>query len=137
MRPRTLRPIVDYVVVDTPPGFTPLVIATIDLATTVCSVGMLDILSLTDTRLGLDALELMGFPSDHIKLILNRAGSSVGVSDEEVVGFWGREPVIRVPSDREIVRAVNAGTPILIAKPHCEASKALRKLAQQLAQDNS
>ena len=41
-----------------------------------------------------------------------------------------------MPSDREIVRAVNAGTPILIARPHCEASKAFRKLAQQVAQED-
>ena len=42
----------DYVVVDTPPGFTPEVIATIDNATTSCMVGMLDALSLKNTKLG-------------------------------------------------------------------------------------
>jgi pilus assembly protein CpaE len=129
----TLRPMVDYVVVDTPPGFTSEVVATIDHATTVCAVGMLDMLSLNDTKLGLDALDRIGFPSDHIKLILNRAGSSVGISDDEVVDFWGREPDVRVPSDREIVRAVNVGKPILVTKPQSEASQAFRKLAQQLS----
>jgi pilus assembly protein CpaE len=128
----TLRQMVDYVVVDTPPGFTPEVIATIDNATTICMVGMLDALSLKNTKLGLETLELMGFPSENIKVILNRARSRVGISDEEVVAIMGREPDIFVPSDRDIPRAVNEGIPILIAKPQSEASVAFRELAASL-----
>jgi pilus assembly protein CpaE len=125
----TLRQMFDYVVVDTPPGFTPEVIATIDNATSVCMVGMLDALSLKNTKLGLETLDLMGFPSENIKLILNRARSRVGISDEEVVAIMGREPDIFVPSDRDIPRAVNEGKPIMIAKPQAEASVAFRNLA--------
>jgi pilus assembly protein CpaE len=125
----TLRGMFDYVVVDTPPGFTPEVIATIDNATSIVMVGMLDALSLKNTKLGLETLDLMGFPSENVKLVLNRARSRVGISDEEVVAIMGREPDIFVPSDRDIPRAVNEGKPILIAKPQAEASVAYRQLA--------
>jgi pilus assembly protein CpaE len=125
----TLRQMFDYVVVDTPPGFTPEVIATIDNATSVCMVGMLDALSLKNTKLGLETLDLMGFPADNVKLILNRARSRVGISDEEVRAIMGREPDVFVPSDRDIPRAVNEGKPIMIAKPQSEASVAYRQLA--------
>jgi pilus assembly protein CpaE len=125
----TLRSMFDYVVVDTPPGFTPEVIATIDNATSVCMVGMLDALSLKNTKLGLETLDLMGFPAENVKLILNRAHSRVGISDEEVVAIMGREPDVLIPSDRDIPRAVNEGKPILIAKPQAEASVAYRQLA--------
>ena len=125
----TLRGMFDYVVVDTPPGFTPEVIATIDNATSICMVGMLDALSLKNTKLGLETLDLMGFPPENIKLILNRARSRVGISDDEVVAIMGREPDVLVPSDRDIPRAVNEGKPILIAKPQGEASVAYRQLA--------
>ena len=125
----TLRQMFDYVVVDTPPGFTPEVIATIDNATTVCMVGMLDALSLKNTKLGLETLDLMGFPSENVKLVLNRARSRVGISDDEVIAIIGREPDIFVPSDRDIPRAVNEGKPIMVAKPQSEASVAFRNLA--------
>ena len=78
---------------------------------------MLDALSLKNTKLGLETLELMGFPAEQIKLVLNRARSRVGISDDEVVAIMGREPDVLVPSDRDIPRAVNEGKPILIAKP--------------------
>jgi pilus assembly protein CpaE len=45
-----LRSNYDYVVVDTPPGFTPEVIASIDVSTHICIVGMLDSLSLKMSR---------------------------------------------------------------------------------------
>jgi pilus assembly protein CpaE len=125
----TLRGMFDYVVVDTPPGFTPEVIATIDNATSVVMVGMLDALSLKNTKLGLETLDLMGFPPENVKLVLNRARSRVGISDDEVVAIMGREPDVFVPSDRDIPRAVNEGKPILIAKPQAEASVAYRQLA--------
>jgi pilus assembly protein CpaE len=125
----TLRGMFDYVVVDTPPGFTPEVIATIDNASSLVMVGMLDALSLKNTKLGLETLELMGFPADQIKLVLNRARSRVGISDDEVVAIVGRVPDIFVPSDRDIPRAVNEGKSILDSKPQSEASNAFRQLA--------
>jgi len=130
----TLRLMVDFVIVDTPPGFTPEVIATIDSASAICMIGMLDALSLKNTKLGLETLELMGFPRENIKLILNRAGSRVGISEAEVVAIMGREPDILIPSDRDIPRSVNEGMPILLARPQSEASQAFRKLASQFVQ---
>jgi pilus assembly protein CpaE len=127
----TLRAMMDYVIVDTPPGFTPEVIATIDNSTSIVMVGMLDALSLKNTKLGLETLDLMGFPSENIKLLLNRARSRVGISDDEVVAIIGRQPDVMVPSDRDIPRAVNEGKPILMAKPQSEAAEAFRKLANE------
>jgi pilus assembly protein CpaE len=132
-----LRRMVDYVVVDTPPGFTAEVIATIDNASTVCMVGMLDALSLKNTKLGLETLELMGVPDEQIKLVLNRAKTRVGISDDDVEAIIGQSPDVLVPSDRDIPRAVNEGTPILLAKPQSEAADAIRQLATMLIEVES
>lgn len=127
-----LRGMFDFVVVDTPPGFTVEVIATIDNATLVCMIGMLDILSLKNTKLGLEILDLMGFPGDRIKLVLNRAHSRVGISNDEVAAIIGRQPDVFVPSDRQITLAMNAGELILTANPESEASVAYRQLAASI-----
>ena len=103
-----------YIVIDTPPGFTPEVIASIDASTDLVMVGMLDSLSLKNTKLGLETLELMGYDRDQIRLVLNRAHSRVGISPSDVVAVLGREPDIFIPSDREIPRAVNEGVPIVL-----------------------
>src|SRR6476646_7531814 len=63
-----LRQNYDWVIVDTPPGFTAEVITSIDHSTDIVMVGMLDSLSLKNTKLGLETLELMKYDTDHIYL---------------------------------------------------------------------
>jgi pilus assembly protein CpaE len=120
----------DYVVVDTPPGFTPEVIASIDSSTHICMVGMLDSLSLKNTKLGLETLELMGYENERIHLVLNRADSNVGITREDVRTVVGREPDVLVPSHRDIARSANTGAPIVVAEKRSEAAKAFRRLAE-------
>jgi pilus assembly protein CpaE len=125
----TLRSMFDFVIVDTPPGFTPEVIASIDSSTGICMVGMLDSLSLKNTKLGLETLELMGYDQSRIRLILNRADSRVGITGEDVVAIIGRTPDVLVPSDRDIPRAVNEGMPIVSAHGGSAAARAFKSLA--------
>ena len=129
-----LRATSDFVVLDSSPGFTPEVISAIDASTYVCMIGTLDTLSLKNTRLGLETLELMGYDPERVVLVLNRAGSRVGIDDEDVLSVVGRRPDVRIPSDVEVPRAVNEGVPIVIAKPDSSAAKAFRALADQFLQ---
>jgi pilus assembly protein CpaE len=123
----------DWVVVDTPPGFTAEVITSIDSSTEVVMVGMLDSLSLKNTKLGLETLELMKYDPDRIFLLLNRAHSRVGISQSDVEAVLGRTPDVFIPSDREIPRTVNEGIPIVIARPQSEPAEAFRRLTDLLA----
>ncbi|MGH3827262.1 MAG: AAA family ATPase, partial [Pseudonocardiaceae bacterium] len=75
-----LRHEYDFVIVDSPPSFDPAVIATIDIATSLCLVGLLDALSLKNARLGLETLDLMSYPTENVKILLNRAGSVIGLT---------------------------------------------------------
>ena len=131
----SLRTMCDAVIVDTPPGFTPEVIATIDVSTEICMVGMLDSLSLKNTKLGLETLDLMGYDTERVTMVLNRADSRVGIMPDDVSTIIGRAPDVSVPSDREIPRSVNEGTPIVAAKPGSQAAKSFRALADRYAKE--
>ena len=128
-----LRSSHDFVVVDTPPGFMPEVIASIDASTHVCIVGTLDSLSLKNTKLGLETLDLMGYESERIAMVLNRADSKVGVTQEDVTAIVGRSADILVPSHRDIARSVNEGKPVVAARPRSDVARAFRTLADHYA----
>jgi pilus assembly protein CpaE len=130
----TLRSHYDFVVVDTPPGFTPEVIASIDSSSHVCMVGMLDSLSLKNSKLGLETLELMGYDSSRISVVLNRADTRIGISREDVAAIVGRTPDVLVPSDREIPKSLTDGIPIVAAEERSEAAAAFRSLAKLYAE---
>lgn len=127
---KVLRTTNDCVIVDTPPDFTPEVIAAIDTSTDVCIVGMLDSLSIKNTKLGLETLTLMGYDPARIRVVLNRADSRVGISRGDVERVLDREPDVLVPSDRDIPMSVNEGMPIVMSKPRSQAAGAFRSLAQ-------
>jgi pilus assembly protein CpaE len=129
----SLRTMCDAVIVDTPPGFTPEVIATIDASSEVCMVGMLDSLSLKNTKLGLETLDLMGYDTERVSLVLNRADSRVGITPDDVSTIVGRDPDVSIPSDREIPRSINEGTPIVASRQGSGAAKAFRLLADRYA----
>jgi pilus assembly protein CpaE len=125
-----LREMSDYVIVDTPPGFTPEVIAAVDGSNAVCMVAMLDSLSLKNTRLGFETLDLMGYDPEHVRLVLNRADSKVGISADDVVAIMGRAPSVLVPSDRNITRSINEGQPISLGHRRSDAARAFHELAR-------
>jgi pilus assembly protein CpaE len=124
-----LRAMHEFVIVDTPPSFTPEVIGAVDASTQVCVVAMLDSLSLKNSKLGLETLELMEYRGD-VRVLLNRADSNVGISREDVVSILGRAPDVLVPSDRNITRSVNQGEPIALLHRRSDAARAFSTLAQ-------
>jgi pilus assembly protein CpaE len=120
----------DFVIVDTPPGFSPEVIASIDASTDVCVVGMLDSLSLKNTKLGMETLELMGYDRERIRVVLNRADTNVGVTQDDVKEVLGGVPDVLVPSHRDVVRSVNEGNPMVLSRPRSDVAKAFQSLAE-------
>jgi len=75
----------------------------------------------------------MGYETDRVSLVLNRADSRVGITPDDVSTIVGRVPEVSVPSDREIPRSINEGTPIVAAKQQSGAAKAFRSLADRYA----
>jgi pilus assembly protein CpaE len=119
----------DFVIADTPPGFTAEVISTIDASSDLVMVGTLDSLSLKNTKLGLETLGLMDYDPKKIQLVLNRADTRVGISQHDVVTVLGAEPNVFIPSDREIPRSVNEGIPIILSRPQSFAAASFHDLA--------
>jgi pilus assembly protein CpaE len=126
---RLLRETHEYVIVDTPPNFTPEVIAAVDMSTDVLVVPMLDTLSLKNTKLGLETLYRMGYDRSAIRILLNRANTKVGIDHRDVLAILGRDVDVFVPSSRDVTRSINQGTPISLQSGGT-AGKAFRELAE-------
>lgn len=123
-----LRSTHDVVVVDTPPDFTPEVITAVDASSHVCMIGNMDALSLKNTRLGLETLELMDYDPTRVTLALNRADSDVGLSRADAETIIGRDAEVLIPSDRAVPRSLNEGVPIVIGRQRSPVAGALHQL---------
>jgi pilus assembly protein CpaE len=119
----------EYIIVDTPPSFSPEVIAAVDTSSYVVMVGMLDALSLKNAKLGLETLDLMGYPRDRVRVVLNRANTSVGITSRDVANILERTPEVLIPSSRDITTSVNEGNPIVLTQKRSDAAKSFGSLA--------
>jgi pilus assembly protein CpaE len=122
----------DVIVVDTSPFFHGPMLATLDRTDELLLVCSLDVPTLKNVRLSLQTLELLSFPTDRIKLVLNRANSKVGMKPKEVEAALERKISFEVPSDRTVPLAVNRGNPAVLSDAKAEFSRAIRAMAKEL-----
>jgi pilus assembly protein CpaE len=123
----------DLVVVDTPPAFTSTTITAIDNAQHAVMVGTLDLPGLKNMKVGLETLDLMGFPPERIVTVLNRSDSKVGLLAHDVKKVLGATPQLEIPSDRRVPRSLNAARALVITEPKAPPAKALRALGDRIA----
>jgi pilus assembly protein CpaE len=122
----------DVIVVDTSPFFHGPMLATLDRTDELLLVCGLDVPTLKNVRLSLQTLELLAFPSNRIRVVLNRANTKVGMKPGEVEGALEVKVRFHVPSDGKVPLAVNRGTPLTISDDRADFSRAIREMAKGL-----
>jgi pilus assembly protein CpaE len=122
----------DAIVVDTSPFFHGPMLATLDRTDELLLLSSLDVPTLKNLRLALQTLDLLSFPKQRIKIVLNRSNSKVGMKQNEVEGALGMKVRFEIPSDRAVPLAVNRGRPVVLDEEGADVSKAIRQMAKGL-----
>jgi pilus assembly protein CpaE len=120
----------DVIVVDTSPFFHGPMLATLDRTDELMLICSLDVPTLKNVRLALQTLELLSFPRERIRVVLNRANSKVGMKPGEVEGALETKVRFEVPSDRAVPIAVNRGNPAVLSDTRADFSRAVREMAK-------
>lgn len=130
---RVLRQQFQFVVVDTPPAFTDHVLAAFDESDYVALLATLDIPALKNLKLTLETLDLLNYPRDRWRVVLNRSDSKVGLQLAEVEKTL-RVPIsVEIPSSRSVPASINRGVPLVLDEPGHPVSVAIKKFAETLA----
>lgn len=130
-----LREHFDYVVVDTPPAFDDQVLAAFDLSDVVALLATLDIPALKNLKLTLETMDLLNYPRERWRVVLNRADSKVGLSISEVEKTLRTSISVQIPSSRDVPAAINRGVPIVLDDPRHPVSQAIRTLTEHSVAD--
>lgn len=122
----------DYVIIDTPPTFSDVVLAALDRSDQIYLIATMDMPCIKNIKLAIQTLKQLGYPTDSIKFILNRADSKVWLEIDEVEKSLGIKAEAKIPSDRLVPRCVNKGVPIVSEQPKSQVSKSLLGLAEKI-----
>ena len=125
-----LRATHDLVVVDCMSSFNDTTLAILDLADTVLTMLSLEITSIKNIRLFLEVADQLGYGTDKVRLVLNRADSSLGIRVADVEHSIGRRVDHTIVSDgRSVVYALNRGVPFFLSNREAQVSQDVLRLA--------
>jgi pilus assembly protein CpaE len=127
-----LRQRSELVVVDCSAWFNDTLLAILDLSDVVLTVLTLEITSIKNTRLFLEVAEQLGY-SHKIRLVLNRADTTLGIRVADVEHSIGRKVDHTIVSDgRVVVYALNRGVPFVLSNRESQVSQDVLRLATSI-----
>jgi pilus assembly protein CpaE len=125
-----LRGSFDLVVVDCPSSFNEPTLAVLDEADLILTLLTLEITSVKNMRLFLEVCEQLGYGPEKIRLVLNRADSTLGIRVADVEHSIGRKVDHTIVSDgRSVVYALNRGVPFFLSNREAQVSQDIERLA--------
>lgn len=122
----------DFVVIDTSPSMSEVIIRTLRESDVALLVTTLDMPAIKNLRLTISALDALGFPESRRALILNHADLRVGLEAHDVEELVGETISASIPSSSKVSLATNRGELIIDAYPGNGVSKAITSLAGEV-----
>ncbi len=125
-----LRGEYEVIVVDCPSSFNETTLAVLDEADLILTLLTLEITSVKNMRLFLEVCEQLGYGPEKIRLVLNRADSTLGIRVADVEHSIGRKVDHTIVSDgRSVVYALNRGVPFFVSNREAQVSQDIQRLA--------
>jgi pilus assembly protein CpaE len=127
---QALRADGQLIVVDCPSNFNETTLAVLDEADLILTLLTLEITSVKNMRLFLEVCEQLGYGPEKIRLVLNRADSTLGIRVADVEHSIGRKVDHTIVSDgRSVVYALNRGVPFFLSNREAQVSQDIARLA--------
>jgi pilus assembly protein CpaE len=124
----------DLVVVDCTAFFHDTTLAILDSADVILTMLSLEITSIKNMRLFLEVAEQLGYDGGKVRLVLNRADSTLGIRVADVEHSIGRKVDETIVSDgRSVVYALNRGIPFFVSNREAQVSQDILRLARSVA----
>ena len=128
-----LREMCAFVVVDTSPHLSDNALAALELADDIIMVANLDVMSLKNSRVSLQALQVLGIPFSKVKFVLNRTNGAGPLAPGDAERVLQMKADAQLPEEPAVADSVNLGLPVAVASPSSKFAQGLHALAKQLA----
>lgn len=128
---KMLQRMYSYVVVDTSPILSDVILSTIDTTDIILLVTTQEIPAIKNARLFLDLLHTMGISKERIVFAMNRYDKRIGITPERVSDNLKHEIVASIPLEEKVaITAVNRGIPFMLDNKTQAIGKGILSLAE-------
>ncbi len=119
----------DYIVVDTSPAFTDVILRVFDQADKCYLLTTLDMPAIKNLKLVVSTLEALNINKTKLDFVLNRSDIKSGLTTREVEAMVGETFSTLIPSSNDVSASTNRGVPLVIEKPRHAVSREIIDLA--------
>ncbi len=128
-----LRSLYDYIIVDIDKRLDEVNLRILDASDTVYVVMTADLSCLKNVRLVLETIVHLGYPTEKVRLLLNRSNAYTGISVKNAEGALKRTIEVQIVNEyRGAISALNTGEPFMEDKPDSVLGRSVLEFARQL-----
>jgi pilus assembly protein CpaE len=128
-----LHAMMDYIIIDTRPSFDDVTLTLLDLSDRILLTMTLELTAIKGAKQYLELGDLLGYDSEKILLLLNRATVQAGIPIADVEASLKGQLVAKLPDDPMLVlRAINEGVPFMQSAPNSALAQEIASLASHL-----
>lgn len=121
----------EYIVVDCAASYDDRTLLVLDRAEMIVLLVTPEVGSLINATIFLDLAQVLGYPRERVRIVLNRFDSQVGISVSDAESALSRPIDFRIPSrGRDLASTLNAGVPIITAQPGSEVARVIGQIAE-------
>lgn len=126
-----LQRMYSYVVIDTSPILTDVILSTFDVSDVIVLVTTQEIPAIKNARLFLDLLQTMGVDKNRVVFAMNRYDKRIAITPDRVSENLKHEVSVSIPLDEKIaITAVNRGIPFMLDNKSQSIGKGILSLAE-------
>jgi len=128
----------NYIIIDTPMGFTDVGLDILELSNVILFVNTLDsIACVKNLRLGLDALRDLGYVQEKVHLLLNRYKAKTAISVADIEKAINSRFATKIGNDFSTTSgALQTQQPMVLYQPDKEICQQMLELANRIMADN-
>lgn len=121
-----------FIVVDTPPAFTDVILKVFDTADSCLLITTLDMPSLKNMKIVISTLEALNFSKSRLDFVLNRSDIKTGISIGEAELMIGEKFSFVIPNSEAVSTSTNKGIPLTLYSPKHPVSKSITAIARSM-----
>ncbi|HKL42543.1 MAG TPA: response regulator [Clostridia bacterium] len=103
----------DYIIIDLGTNYNNSTLTFLDLSDQIFMITLMDLMSIKNTKIGIDVMKSLDYDTDKLKLIVNQYNKKNNISATKLKKYLNYEVYFKVPEDRKIINdSINIGIPV-------------------------
>lgn len=122
----------DFLIIDSPPAFTDVVLKSFDMMDKCLLLTTLDMPAVKNMRVVIETLAALKVDSSKLEYVLNRSNLNTSLTIEEVEEILGREFFAKIPSSADVSTSANVGQSLIAYDAKNPVAREISSIAKKL-----